>query len=56
MVPNEVSTRDGEKSSRLSQAPDSIWERDGWLAPAYFSPEYEYFDQQLQTVKNETIV
>ena len=26
------------------------------LAPAYFSPEYEYFDQHLQTVKNETTV
>ena len=27
---------------------------DGRLAPAYFSPENKYFDQHLQTVKNET--
>ena len=26
------------------------------LAPAYFSPNYKYFDQLLQTVKNETTV
>ena len=26
------------------------------LAPAYFSPNYKYFDQLLQTVKNKTIV
>ena len=24
------------------------------LAPAYFSPNYKYFDQILQTVKNKT--
>ena len=24
------------------------------LAPAYFSPNYKYFDQLLQTVKNKT--
>ena len=30
--------------------------QDGRLAPAYFSPEYKYFDQHLQTVKNETTV
>ena len=28
--------------------------QDSRLAPAYFSPEYKYFDQHLQTVKNET--
>ena len=28
----------------------------GRLAPAYFSPHYKYFDQILQTVKNETTV
>ena len=27
---------------------------DGRLAPAYFSPNYKYFDQLLQTVKKET--
>ena len=26
------------------------------LAPAYFSPNYNYFDQLLQTVKNKTTV
>ena len=30
--------------------------QDGRLAPAYFSPENKYFDQHLQTVKNETTV
>ena len=30
--------------------------QDGRLAPAYFSPEYKYFDQHLQTVKNEATV
>ena len=30
--------------------------QDGRLAPAYFSPNYKYFDQILQTVKNETTV
>ena len=32
-----------------------ILEQDGRLAPAYFSPEYKYFDH-LQTVKNKTTV
>ena len=31
-------------------------EQDGRLAPAYFSPNYKYFDQFLQTVKNKTTV
>ena len=31
-------------------------EQDGRLAPAYFSPNYIYFDQLLQTVKNKTTV
>ena len=31
-------------------------EQDGWLAPAFFSPNYKYFDQLLQTVKNKTTV
>ena len=35
---------------------ESKWEQDGWLAPACFSPNYKYFDQLLQTVKNETTV
>ena len=26
------------------------------LSPAYFSPNYKYFDQLLQTVKNKTTV
>ena len=26
------------------------------LAPAYFSPNYKYFDQLLQTVRNKTTV
>ena len=26
------------------------------LAPAYFSPDYKYFDRLLETVKNKTIV
>ena len=26
------------------------------LSPAYFSPNYKYFDQLLQTVKNQTTV
>ena len=32
------------------------FKRDGRLAPAYFSPNYKYFDQLLQTVKNKTTV
>ena len=31
-------------------------EQDGRLAPAYFSPNYKYFDQFLQMVKNKTFV
>ena len=30
--------------------------QDGRLAPAYFSPNYKYSDQFLQTVKNKTTV
>ena len=30
--------------------------QDGRLSPAYFSPNYKYFDQLLRTVKNETSV
>ena len=30
--------------------------QDGRLAPANFSPNYKYFDQFLQTVKNKTTV
>ena len=33
-----------------------ISKQDGRLAPAYFSPNYKYFDQLLQTVKNKTTV
>ena len=35
---------------------EMILEQDGRLAPAYFSPNYKYFDQLLQTVKNKTTV
>ena len=31
-------------------------QQDGRLAPAYFSPNYKYFDQLLQKVKNKTTV
>ena len=31
-------------------------EQDGRLRPAYFSPNYKYFDQLLETVKNNTTV
>ena len=31
-------------------------QQDGRLAPAYFLPNYKYFDQFLQTVKNKTTV
>ena len=31
-------------------------EQDGRLAPAYFSPNYKFFDQLLETVKNKTTV
>ena len=31
-----------------------IGKHDGRLAPAYFSHNYKYFDQLLQTVKNKT--
>ena len=34
----------------------SEMQQDGRLAPAYFSPNYKYFDQLLQTVKNKTTV
>ena len=30
--------------------------QDDRLATAHFSPKYKYFDQHLQTVKNETTV
>ena len=33
-----------------------ICEQDRRLAPAYFSPNYKYFDQFLQTVQNKTTV
>ena len=33
-----------------------IAKQDGRLAPEYFSPNYKYFDQLLQTVKNKTTV
>ena len=32
------------------------WEQDGRLAPALFSPNYKYFDQLLQTVRNKITV
>ena len=32
------------------------YKQDGRLAPAYFSPNYKYFDQLLQTIKNQTTV
>ena len=35
---------------------ESSTRQDGRLAPAYFSPNYKYFDQLLQTVKNKTTV
>ena len=35
---------------------DEIVKQDGRLAPAYFSPNYKYFDQLLQTVTNKTTV
>ena len=42
---------------RLMTNPVSLdLQQDGWLAPAYFSPNYKYFDQLLQTVKNKTTV
>ena len=31
-------------------------EQDGRLAPEYFSPNYKYFDQLLQTVRNKITV
>ena len=30
------------------------YQQDGLLAPVYFSPNYKYFDQLFQTVKNKT--
>ena len=33
-----------------------IKKQDGRLAPAYFSPNYQYFDQLLQTIKHKTTV
>ena len=30
--------------------------KNGRLAPAYFSPNYKFFDQFLQTVKNKTTI
>ena len=32
------------------------FEQDGRLVPAYFSPNYKYFDQLLQTAQNKTTV
>ena len=39
-----------------SRKPNRTQKQDGRLAPAYFSPNYKYFDQLLQTVKNKTTV
>ena len=45
-------------STRITVWNKAYWtkciKQDGLLAPAYFSPNYKYFDQHLQTVKNET--
>ena len=35
---------------------DAIAKQDGRLAPAYFSPNYKYFDQLLQKVENKTTI
>ena len=49
-----------KKSREYRQKPYSRkwkgWKQDGRLAPAYFLPNYKYFDQFLQTVKNKTTV
>ena len=49
-----------KKLSETSQHNDlsvrSKKKQDGRLAPAYFSPNYKYFDQLFQTVKNKTTV
>ena len=42
----------GGNESRFKKQWDT--ERNGRLAPTYFSPNYKYFDQLLRTVKNET--
>ena len=45
-----------QASTAGENKPEKNSEQDGRLAPAYFSPEYINFDQDLQTVKNETTV
>ena len=53
---NYLVTNDNlEKTVKKRQV---VWihKQDGRLAPAYFSPNYKYFDQLLQTVKNKTTV
>ena len=42
--------------SRNQSISEENMQQDGWLAPAYFSPNYKYFDQLLLTVKNKTTV
>ena len=55
------------KESALEIQMDKVWpvflvivwlntEQDGRLAPAYFSPNYKYFDQLFQTVRKKTSV
>ena len=35
---------------------ERMLEQDGRPAPAYFSPNYKYFDQLFQTVKNQSTI
>ena len=45
-----------QQSQKKKNVNHRINKQDGRLAPAYFSPNYKYFDQLLQTVKNRTTV
>ena len=42
--------------TKFSNVANKMEQQDGRLAPAYFSPNYKYFDQLLQTVKIKTTV
>ena len=62
----EFSTNPYEKKIKFTDQPSpsgaskfslsSKKKQDGRLAPPYFSPNYKYFDQISQTVKNKTTV
>ena len=54
--PQQRNIKVDESKECLFDKSKTILKQDGRLAPAYFSPDYKYFDQLLQRVKNRTTV